>query len=99
MINNMVSILKAEQKDDDEKKEYCNSEIDSTEDKIKEFELNIKDSTAAIADAKESVATLEKEMAELVVSLKDLDASVSQATEQRQKENAAFKELRASNTA
>jgi chromosome segregation ATPase len=99
MIDNMVTILKAEQKDDDEKKEYCNSEIDSTEDKIKEFELNIKDSTAAIADAKESVATLDKEMAELVVSLKELDASVSQATEQRQKENAGFKELRASNTA
>merc|ERR1719453_1841155 len=65
MIDEMVSVLKGEQKDDDEKKEYCNSEIDSTEDKIKGFELEVKDSNAAIADAKETFATLEKEIAAL----------------------------------
>merc|ERR1740138_411080 len=95
----MVSVLNAEQTDDYEKVEYCKTEIDATEDKIKGFELNIKDSSAAIADAKETVATLEREMAALVAGLKELDASVAAATEQRKKENAAFKELRASNTA
>jgi septal ring factor EnvC (AmiA/AmiB activator) len=95
----MVSVLAGEQKDDNEKKEYCNSEIDSTEDKIKGFEQEEKDSNAAIADAKESVATLEKEIAALEAGLVELDESVDSATAQRKKENSAWKELQASNTA
>jgi len=99
MIDEMVSVLKGEQGDDDEKKEYCNKEIDSSEDKIKGFELDVKDASAAINDAKETVATLEKEMAALVISLQSLDIAVTASTAQRQKENSAFKDLRASNTA
>jgi hypothetical protein len=99
MIDEMVSVLGSEQKDDDEKKEYCNSEIDETEDKIKGHEQEISDSKAAVADAKETIATVEKEIAALAAGLVALDASVDTATEQRKKENAAFKELRASNTA
>jgi chromosome segregation ATPase len=99
MIDEMVSVLGSEQKDDDEKKEYCGNELDATEDKIKVHEQEISDSTAAIADAKETIATVEKEIAALAAGLEALDASVATATEQRQKENAAFKDLRASNTA
>jgi len=99
MIDEMVSVLKGEQGDDDEKKEYCNKEIDSSEDKIKGFELDVKDASAAINDAKETVATLEKEMAALVISLQQLDIAVTASTAQRKKENSAFKDLRASNTA
>merc|ERR1712098_692210 len=71
MIGEMVSVLKSEQVDDDEKVEYCKAEIDSTEDKIKGFDQEIKDSEAAIADAKESVATLEKEIAALATSISE----------------------------
>merc|ERR1719313_2501893 len=80
MMDEMVSVLAGEQKDDDEKKDYCNTEIDATEDKIKGFELDVKDSKAAIADAKETVATLEKEIAALEESLVELDKSVDDAT-------------------
>jgi len=99
MVDNMVSVLKTEQNDDDEKKEYCASEIDATEDKIKGHEQDIRDSEAAVADAKETITTSEKDIAELVAGLSSLDAAVKDATEQRQKENAAFKDLRAGNTA
>jgi chromosome segregation ATPase len=99
MIDEMVSVLGSEQKDDDEKKEYCGSELDATEDKIKGHEQNIRDSEAAVADAKETITTVTKEIEALAAGLTALDASVETATEQRQKENAAFKELRASNTA
>merc|ERR1719199_153431 len=99
MIDEMVSVLKGEQKDDDEKKEYCNTEIDSSEDKIKGFQQDVKDAVAAIADAKETVATLEKEMGALVIGLQQLDIAVTASTAQRKKENSAFKDLRASNTA
>jgi chromosome segregation ATPase len=99
MIDNMVSVLKTEQNDDDEKKEYCASEIDATEDKIKGHEQDIRDSEAAVADAKETITTTEKDIKDLVAGLSSLDAAVTDATEQRQKENAAFKDLRAGNTA
>jgi len=99
MIDEMVSVLKSEQVDDDEKKEYCGKEIDATEDKIKGHEQEIRDSEAAIADAKETLATVDQEIAALGASIVALDDSVNTATEQRQKENAAFKDLRASNTA
>jgi hypothetical protein len=99
MVDNMVAVLKGEQKDDDEKKEYCNTEIDSTEDKIKANQQDIRDSEAAVADAKETIATVTKDIAELAAGLTQLDASVVEATSQRESENAAFKELRASNSA
>jgi len=99
MVDNMVSVLKTEQNDDDEKKEYCASEIDATEDKIKGHEQDIRDSEAAVADAKETITTTEKDIKDLVAGLSSLDAAVADATEQRQKENAAFKDLRAGNTA
>jgi DNA repair exonuclease SbcCD ATPase subunit len=99
MIDEMVSVLKSEQKDDDEKKEYCNNDIDKTEDKIKVFEQQAKDSDAAIADAKESVATLEQEIANLQAGLAELDKSVKAATAMRKEENTAWKQLQAQNTA
>jgi septal ring factor EnvC (AmiA/AmiB activator) len=99
MIDTMVDVLKGEQKDDDEKKEYCNTEIDATEDKIKGHEQAIRDSTAALADAKETIATVDKDIEALAAGITQLDATVAAATEQREKENAEFKDLRASNTA
>merc|ERR550514_2643420 len=38
MIDDMVALLKKEQVDDDDKKEYCEATIDQTEDKVKELE-------------------------------------------------------------
>merc|ERR1719486_1190037 len=41
MIDEMVTSLKKEQVDDGNKKEYCNQQIDATEDKQKQVELKI----------------------------------------------------------
>merc|ERR1719326_784193 len=43
MIDDMVALLKKEQVDDNDKKEYCEKQIDSTEDKVKELELAVSD--------------------------------------------------------
>jgi len=80
MVDNMVSVLKTEQTDDEEKKEYCNTELDATEDKIKGHEQEIRDSTAAVADAKETIATVTKDIAALAAGITELDASVASAT-------------------
>merc|ERR550514_898557 len=88
MIDDMVALLKKEQVDDDNKKEYCETTIDQTEDKVKELELAVSDLEKAIADAKEAVATLKEEIEALSDGIKALDKQVAEATEQRKEEHA-----------
>jgi septal ring factor EnvC (AmiA/AmiB activator) len=92
MIDDMMALLKEEQIDDDNKKEYCEKTIDQTEDKIKQLEWTISDLTKAIDDAKEGISTLSDEIAALEDGIKALDKQVAEATEQRKEENAENKE-------
>merc|ERR1719316_1582617 len=86
IIDDMVTLLKKEQVDDNDKKEYCDNMIDQTEDKVKELELAVSDLAKAIADAKESIATLKEEISGLEDGIKALDKAVAEATEQRKEE-------------
>jgi len=99
MIDEMVANLKKEQVDDDSKKEYCDKQFDLSEDKKKELELSVSDSETAIEEMKGSIETLTEEIAELESGIKKLDSEVAEATEQRKAENAAYKELKQSDTA
>merc|ERR1719171_803519 len=65
MIDEMVVVLKKEQVDDEDKKEYCEVQFDTTEDKIKETENSIEDLTAKIADTEEGIKSLTEEIAAL----------------------------------
>jgi len=95
MIDNMVEILKKEQNDDDHKKEYCGLQLDQADDKKKVVERSLQQSENGIATATEAIATLKEEIKALEVGLKELDASVAGATEQRKAENSEYKELMA----
>jgi hypothetical protein len=99
MIDEMVSTLKKEQVEDDDKREYCNVQMDSLDDKKKGLERKISDGETAIEEAKEGIATLAEEIAALEKGIKALDKSVAEATEQRQEEHAEYKSLIASNSA
>merc|ERR1719181_566496 len=99
MIDDMVSVLKGEQAADDEKKEYCEAEFDKAEDEQKALKLSIGDAEKAIADAKETLFTAKDDIKSLTDGIKELDKSVEDATEQRQQENAEYKELMAGNGA
>merc|ERR1719353_2104118 len=99
MIDDMVTLLKKEQVDDNDKKEYCENMIDQTEDKVKELELSISDLAKAIADAKESIATLAEEIEGLSDGIKALDKQVAEATEQRKEEHAESVETLTSDNA
>merc|ERR1719408_476913 len=83
MIDEMVATLKTEQADDDNKKEYCAKEFDISDDKKKGLERAISDLETAIEDAKEGITTTKAEIDALEDSIKDLDKSVAEATEQR----------------
>jgi len=99
MIDEMVANLKKEQADDEAKKEYCDKEFDTSEDKKKELDLKVSDSATAIEELEGSIATLTEEIAALKAGIKALDAAVTEATEIRKTENADYKELKQSDTA
>jgi len=99
MIDDMVALLGKEQTDDDHKKEYCEGQIDFTEDKIKELNHAIEDLETGIADKEEQVKTLTEEIQALNDGITALDKSVTEATAQRKSENVEFQDLMASNGA
>merc|ERR1719221_1358742 len=99
MIDEMGGILAEEQKADDEKKAYCESELDATEDQKKSLEHKVDDLGAALEDTKGMIATLTEEIAALVEGIEALDKAVVEATENRKAENVAYKELMAADTA
>jgi len=93
MIDTMIQTLKAEQKADDEKKDYCGAELDKADDQKKATARAITDSTAAIEAAKEGIATAVQEIAALIASTQSLDKKVAEATNQRKEENAEYLDL------
>jgi len=99
MIDKMVSQLKVEQLDDDNKKEYCNKQFDMTEDKKKGLEHAISDLETQLATEEEAIATLKDEIKAIEKGIVALDKSVAEATEQRKEEHEDFMELISSDSA
>jgi len=79
MIDEMVALLKQEQEDDDNKKEYCDKQIDLIEDKGKELSKNVEDLGTSIAELEETMATLASEIKQLTDGVSALDKEVAEA--------------------
>merc|ERR550539_1066064 len=99
MIDKMVVLLGKEQQEDEDKKAHCAEQLDLTDDQKKALERTVADEEAAIAAAKEAIATLTKELAALEAGIQALDKAVADATAQRKAENAEYKDLMASDGA
>jgi len=99
LIDDMVGLLKKEQIDDDVKKEYCNTQIDETEDKKKILDQTLSDLETSIEDAKEGIATATSDLKKLEEGIKALDKSVAEATEMRKEEHEEHTELMANDSA
>jgi chromosome segregation ATPase len=99
MIDNMVDLLKTEQQDDNDKKEYCEMQLDAADDKKKALERSEGKLEAAIAESKDTIATLTEEVAALTKGIAALDKSVAEATEQRKEENSDYTTLMANDAA
>merc|ERR1719197_2466520 len=99
MIGELVENLKKEQVADETKKEYCETELDKTEDKKKVLENSLTDSDKAIEDMEQAIATLADEIAALKAGIKALDKAVAEATALRKEENTEFEDLISSDTA
>jgi len=99
MIDEMVSTLTVEQQDDNDKKEYCETQFDLADDKKKGLERDVSNLEKAIEKAKEGVSALAAEIKALEEGVAALDKSVAEATEQRKEEHAEYSELMAADGA
>jgi len=93
LIDELVAVLEQEQVDDDKKKEYCEGEFDTTEDKVKGLEQNLKDLEASTDDTTELIATLTAELKALADGIVALDKAVAESTETRKAEHTEYSEL------
>jgi len=99
MIDDMVALLGREQTDDDDKKAYCESKLDKTDDEKKRLEQSLEDLEKSMETDKESIANLAAEIKALIAGVKALDKSVQEATETRKDENSEYKATMAANKA
>merc|ERR1712118_26980 len=99
MIDNLVIELKAEQGIDDDKKFYCEAELDKSGDKLRGLKADVSDLEKAITDGEESVATLKSEIKALTDAVEAFDKSVAEATATRKEEHDDYVATLAANNA
>merc|ERR1712194_27661 len=78
MIDDMVQLLKEEQVGDDNKKEYCLTQFDDTDDKKKALERKLGQVNTGISDTQDGIATTTEEIAQLNAAIKALDKEVAE---------------------
>jgi chromosome segregation ATPase len=93
LIDEMMANLKTEQADDDNKLEYCEAEIDKSEDQKKELERAIEVSSTAIEELEGAIATWTTEISDLKAGIAALDKSVAEATKLRKEQNSEYQQL------
>lgn len=99
MVDEMVKLLKKEQKDEDKKRTYCLTETERQGGNKKELVEKIKGFDAAKGNVQDNLNAVIAEITTLKSSMQQLDAAVVQATAQRKSENAVFQRDLASNNA
>merc|ERR1719156_519514 len=99
LIDELTAKLKDEQAEDDKKKEWCEAELDKTEDTVKTIKQDISDLETAIDDAEESITNLKAEIEALDDGIRALDKEVEEATETRKEEHEDYVASSAANKA
>merc|ERR1719352_708851 len=99
MMDNMVTLLGKEQKEDEKQKEYCEAEFETSDDEEKELDRKIKGLETEIEEGKEAIAALKDGIATLTQGIADLDKSVAEATETRKEESTEYTTTKSQNSA
>merc|ERR1719379_674046 len=98
-IDGMVKVLGEEQKEDEETKAFCSTELDKSEKSKADTEDAIAQSEASIEEMTDESSTLSTEIADLQKEIKLLDKAVAEATEQRKDEHSEFITFQTENNA
>jgi chromosome segregation ATPase len=99
MVDDMVALLKKEQKDDLESRDWCTGEFDKSSDEKKDTEAKVASLDSTIAEVRDSIASLAQEIGNTKQKIADLDTSVAEAGAQRQAEHSEFEAQQQLNTA
>ena len=99
LIDELTATLKKEQKADYDTKEYCESEINKTEDAKNGLENDVSDLETPIEDSKESITTLKSEIEALDDGIRELDKEGADYTDQRKEDHDEFTAIFAANAA
>jgi len=99
MVDNMVSVLSQEQKDDDSQKSFCEKDMDKSEQESKDTSEAIASSAALIEETAAASANTAEEIAGCQKEIKALDKAVGDATEQRKNEHGEFLTFQTQNNA
>jgi len=97
MIDDMIKLLKAEQKHDEETQTWCNDEFRKNEADSKESATKIASLASQIEALEAAIAEKDETIAKKQQEVSDLDKSVADATAQRKAENVEFNQLVALN--
>merc|ERR1719436_1167076 len=89
-MDKMMAELKRQQKEEYAKWEFCQKEIDATEDSIKTAANTKEDLADKHTDLTNTLATLSTEIAALKAGVAENEAALKQAGEQRHEENALY---------
>ena len=98
-MDNMVTLLGKEQKEDEKQKEYCEAEFEKSDDEEKELDRKIKGLETEVAEGKEAIAGLKDGIASLLAGIADLDKSVAEATDTRKEEATEYTNTKSQNSA
>jgi len=90
LIQDMIALLKKEQKDDEEKKQYCENEISKTMDEKKDVEQAISDLNKGMDQVTQTSNILAADIKAKGDGIIALDKLVSEATKQRKEEHADY---------
>jgi len=99
LVDQLVVTLHTEQKDDDNKKDYCTAQLDTTEDQITALKTKLSDKRTAIEEAKDGRDKFMEEIDALKAGITALDKAVAEATQNRKAENDEHKDLIRSDSA
>merc|ERR1719443_361050 len=90
MMDEMLVELKAQQKAEEEKMDFCKKEVDSTEDSIKEGQWDLKNLEETKTELENTIKKLEEDIVSLKDAIAALEQSVKKAGEERKEENQLF---------
>jgi len=90
MMGDMVELLKQEQVDDENQKEWCEKEFDTSEDRTKDLKRKVGNLETAIEETKAAISQTADEIKGLQDGIVALDKAVAEATAQRQAENEEY---------
>jgi len=99
MIDNMQKLLVQEQTDDDNKVEYCEKQLATSQERLQRFTKKVGYLGTSVDDKKELMASVDADMKMITSSINKLDKSVKVATAQRKDEHEEYAELVSSNDA